>query len=453
MKALNPLLSLVVVCGLASGATLQQAQSKLDSALKELGETKSAIAKEMATLTEEVELLDEKALKLSRTAQKLELDQIRLKESEQKLQQLVDARGAEFQYVNGVLKEYVGTFDTRISPAEDALYEEALTKVNVKVAAAGDDVLARTTAQVEFLNVAADRLLNVANGFKFEGKAMDEMDKLQDGKFVLVGPSAYFASNDGKVSGVVVSANLDTKIPEVLSIDGLNFSKAVMSGGGEMPLDPTQGNAIRFEKQAGTDWISGGGRVGYVILLLGLISIGLAIYKCIQLSTTKFPSMKTVNDYIDALLKGNNSIAEDLAARQGAIGQAVMTAGIENFRGKRSVLEEMLYEKVAAGRPALERFLPFLSLTAAAAPLLGLLGTVLGIIKTFQVMAVLGNSGDNSSFTQGISEALVTTAQGLIVAIPVLIMHGMLRAYVKAKMGEAELVSIAIINGQSELKK
>ena len=75
------------------------------------------------------------------------------------------------------------------------------------------------------------------------------------------------------------------------------------------------------------------------------------------------------------------------------------------------------------------------------------------IIKTFQVMAVLGNSGDNSSFTQGISEALVTTAQGLIVAIPVLIMHGMLRAYVKAKMGEAELVSIAIINGQSELKK
>jgi len=160
-----------------------------------------------------------------------------------------------------------------------------------------------------------------------------------------------------------------------------------------------------------------------------------------------------VNSFIDALIQGDQDKAQNLVNQQRGVGYKILKAGLNHFDGKRAVLEEVLYEKVSAARPAMERFLSFMSLTAAAAPLLGLLGTVLGIIKTFQVMAVVGNSGDNSGFTQGISEALVTTAQGLIVAIPVLILHGMLRAYVRSKMTEAELVSMSLINGRDEYKQ
>jgi biopolymer transport protein ExbB len=80
---------------------------------------------------------------------------------------------------------------------------------------------------------------------------------------------------------------------------------------------------------------------------------------------------------------------------------------------------------------------------------MGLLGTVLGIIKTFQAMALYG-TGNAKSFSAGISEALITTAEGLIVAIPVLVIHGLLKSMVKGKFGEVEGLAIALINGTTE---
>ena len=87
-------------------------------------------------------------------------------------------------------------------------------------------------------------------------------------------------------------------------------------------------------------------------------------------------------------------------------------------------------------RPTLERFLPFLAITAAAAPLLGLLGTVIGMIKTFQLITIFG-TGDAKSLSSGISEALVTTALGLSVAIPILILHGTQDRLVPLEQSEA----------------
>ena len=125
------------------------------------------------------------------------------------------------------------------------------------------------------------------------------------------------------------------------------------------------------------------------------------------------------------------------------------TTGVAMFHEKRRVLEEALFEKLIAVKPRLERFLPFLALTAAAGPLMGLLGTVLGIIKTFKAMALYG-TGNAKNFSAGISEALITTAEGLIVAIPVLVIHGMLKSYVKGRFSEFEGIGIALINGTTE---
>jgi biopolymer transport protein ExbB len=130
----------------------------------------------------------------------------------------------------------------------------------------------------------------------------------------------------------------------------------------------------------------------------------------------------------------------------------VVRAGVENFYGNRKVLEEAIFEKLIDVKPKLERFLPFLALTASTGPLLGLLGTVLGIIKTFQAMVIYG-TGNAKNFSAGISEALITTAEGLIVAIPVLILHGLMKGLAKGKAGEVESIAIAMVNGTSELDK
>ena len=97
-------------------------------------------------------------------------------------------------------------------------------------------------------------------------------------------------------------------------------------------------------------------------------------------------------------------------------------------------------------RPKLERFLPFIALTAAAAPLLGLLGTVTGMIDTFNLITIFG-TGDAKSLSSGISEALITTALGLIVAIPALILHGLLSRMARKKIDEMEQTAVSFING------
>ena len=92
-----------------------------------------------------------------------------------------------------------------------------------------------------------------------------------------------------------------------------------------------------------------------------------------------------------------------------------------------------------------------MAITAAAAPLLGLLGTVIGMIKTFQLITIFG-TGDAKSLSSGISEALVTTALGLIVAIPTLILHGALSRMAKHKLGLLEQLSVAFVNGVTAIQ-
>ena len=92
-----------------------------------------------------------------------------------------------------------------------------------------------------------------------------------------------------------------------------------------------------------------------------------------------------------------------------------------------------------------------MALTAAAAPLLGLLGTVTGMIKTFNLITIFG-TGDAKSLSSGISEALVTTELGLIVAIPSLILHGLLSRMAKQKIGDLEQTAVSFMNGGAASK-
>jgi biopolymer transport protein ExbB len=87
-----------------------------------------------------------------------------------------------------------------------------------------------------------------------------------------------------------------------------------------------------------------------------------------------------------------------------------------------------------------------MALTAAAAPLLGLLGTVTGMINTFKLITVFG-TGDASNLASGISQALVTTELGLVVAIPSLIIHGLLSRMARQKLGDLEQIAVGFING------
>ena len=125
---------------------------------------------------------------------------------------------------------------------------------------------------------------------------------------------------------------------------------------------------------------------------------------------------------------------------------ALLVAGVNHADEEKELLEEILYERLLATQPKLERLLAFIALTAGAAPLLGLLGTVTGMIQTFKLITVFG-TGDAKSLSSGISEALITTEFGLYVAIPALLAQALLSRKAKGTLSEMEQTSVAFVNG------
>ncbi|MDZ7597711.1 MAG: MotA/TolQ/ExbB proton channel family protein [Desulfobacterales bacterium] len=123
----------------------------------------------------------------------------------------------------------------------------------------------------------------------------------------------------------------------------------------------------------------------------------------------------------------------------------VLAAGLERCHLPREDLESALQEAILREIPPLERFLSTLAMLAAIAPLLGLLGTVTGMIATFQVITLYG-TGDPRMMSGGISEALVTTMLGLSVAIPMMLVHTLLNRAVDTRIGQMEEKAVALLN-------
>jgi len=130
----------------------------------------------------------------------------------------------------------------------------------------------------------------------------------------------------------------------------------------------------------------------------------------------------------------------------------ILAAGLVNHAHGRDIMKESIQE---AGRLAvvkLERFLNTLGTIAQVAPLLGLLGTVIGMIRVFTVITIQG-AGDAGALAHGISEALITTATGLMIAIPALIFHRHFERKVDelvARMEQEALKMVEVLHGERE---
>ena len=173
-------------------------------------------------------------------------------------------------------------------------------------------------------------------------------------------------------------------------------------------VDPTQGSVLEALAQQPSLWerFQQGGYVGYVVVALGILGmiIGLGQYLYLVLVSLRVKRQRQSLDQ----LRDNNPLGRVLLRFEGMDKHQTPEA-----------LEARLDEAVLAELPRLERSQPMVKLLAAIAPLLGLLGTVTGMIVTFQAITVFG-TGDPQLMAGGISQALVTTVLGLITAVPLL---------------------------------
>ena len=202
------------------------------------------------------------------------------------------------------------------------------------------------------------------------------------------------------------------------------------------PTGPTGGSLLAnlIQTPSLAERAAQGREVGYAIIFVGLIGIGIAFWKLWSL----FVLGKAVKD---------QSGSKTLDVRN-PLGR-VLKVGEENFKKDIDTLELKLAEAIMAERPSIERGIGAVRIISVVAPLAGLLGTVTGMIVTFQMITLYG-TGDPKLMAGGISQALVTTVLGLLVAIPTTLLHSFTASSAKGIISVLEVQSTGILAERAE---
>jgi biopolymer transport protein ExbB len=174
------------------------------------------------------------------------------------------------------------------------------------------------------------------------------------------------------------------------------------------------------------DILDKGGIILWIILLLSLVAAVIIIERLIYFRKIRTDEEKMINRLRSTLEKGHFDEALAICENNPSPIANLMKVGIDHRRYPADVIKSSIMDAANLEVPMLEKHLPGLGTITYIAPLLGLLGTVTGNIKAFGVLGKLGAVGDPALLAKGIAEALVTTAAGLIVAIPAIIFYNYL---------------------------
>ena len=202
------------------------------------------------------------------------------------------------------------------------------------------------------------------------------------------------------------------------------------------PTGPTGGSLLAnlIQTPSLAERAAQGREVGYAIIFVGLIGIGLAFWKLWSL-------------YVLGKAVRAQAGSQTLDVRN-PLGR-VLKVGEENFKKDIDTLELKLAEAIMAERPSIERGIGAVRIISVVAPLAGLLGTVTGMIVTFQMITLYG-TGDPKLMAGGISQALVTTVLGLLVAIPTTLLHSFTASSAKGIISVLEEQSTGILAERAE---
>ena len=178
------------------------------------------------------------------------------------------------------------------------------------------------------------------------------------------------------------------------------------------------------------DFLAKGGILVGPILLCSVVALALFLERLIRLSRVKVRGNGLVLNMSRHLRNGEDNQAYELASGDPSPMGRILTQGMEVKNQDRETLETVLVHATEAETRDLSRYLQALATIGNIAPLLGLLGTVLGMIKAFMVIQEMGGKVNAAVLAGGIWEAMLTTALGLAVALPTMVAHSYLSARV-----------------------
>jgi len=266
-------------------------------------------------------------------------------------------------------------------------------------------------------------------------------DIVRVGKF-----TTFYRMADGNVGFLLPNASGD-KLVAITGDIGRSVKGEIRNyidgSSNEAPMD-VSGSGGAFakltEKTELRDWISEGGTFMYVILIVGILAVLVAIERLVILGLKGKASRKVMEQIQSLVKQGAYSEASTYCKKNSRVPTCQMIDGVIDHAGEGGtleVLENALQEAILKQMPSLERGMNFLALCGAVAPLLGLLGTVTGMIQVFKIITEVG-TGDPTMMAGGISVALLTTQFGLIVAVPIMFIHHFFQRKVDKIVGDMQ---------------
>jgi|TARA_B110000438_G_scaffold303242_1_gene363879 biopolymer transport protein ExbB len=464
--------SLYLTLGFAAAATFSHAQFTVASgkaetrravAIEELATLHDDIAPAKAELGAKLALLEEELRKLqseAANAQRIADTQgVEVNQLDREIASLEDTNS----YIQStLLNEYIRRLNLTLDPAEVATYQDTIRKA-LEIVDSEDGVEVDQgeifTTQLSAIDLSLNRISSLIGGSVVSGQGVLGGEIL-DGDFALLGPNTFFSS--GESAGIVLGMKANSNIPNVYSLPEANVGIAALTStkAGTAPLDATgssRGGDLQAPKALDTELslveeFEAGGWVMPIIVVCLVIGCFIGIFKIITLLLVKKAREADLQAVLHHLREGNKDAALSHAKSiKGPAGE-LLTAAVESAEEDKEVIEEVIYEVIVKNQPKLEQLLPVVALIAAVAPLLGLLGTVTGMINTFKLITIIG-TGDAQGLSSGISEALITTKWGLITAIPTLTLHAFANRIAKGLVTSLEQSGVGFINGLTEIRE
>jgi biopolymer transport protein ExbB len=260
---------------------------------------------------------------------------------------------------------------------------------------------------------------------------------LADGDVLTLGPTAWFYRALPEQAGVIRQDGNLTRVSLLLAGSAEAGIRNLHQGAsGVVTFDPTLSRALLLAEQDEPllTHLRRGGLWAIPIILFGVFASVIAVLKAVSLYRLPIPVPALAERVQSALERGGDALRAVTEQVQGPQGELVRIAVAAQAADER---DDRLHATLLEQRVRLERWLSAIALTASVSPLLGLLGTVSGMITTFKAMSLFG-AGDASAVSGGVGEALINTELGLVVAIPALIAHALMSRRAKGYLAQLE---------------
>ncbi|MEM9159471.1 MAG: MotA/TolQ/ExbB proton channel family protein [Verrucomicrobiota bacterium] len=446
-------ISFAALAATANAASLEevnaQAEKDLRDSLVRLSEVRGEMADKRIPIMREINALRQETRELQREVERAQRLQDSRSVGLDALEDRTHAIREENDYIGGLMTEFFQSLRAQMTASEAQRYEARVDAVRTAMDTPDLSTPDLFAKQIDGVALGIERLDDRLGGSKFQGEAIAPSGTLEKGTFLEIGPVSLFASSDSATAGYIDRHGVDT--PKVVSVNetlDLMAANVAQGGSGELMMDVTLGDALAIEGAKETIWqhIEKGGIWVMPILFFAGVSTILAIFKVISIYRIRVPDLSSLSSIIALVKEGDKEGAEKTAAALPWKFGNMISSAVKFADKDKELVEEVMYEKMLEAQPKIDRFLSIIAVTAAVAPLLGLLGTVTGMINTFKLITLFG-TGDARSLSGGISEALITTEFGLIVAIPALVAHSLLTRKAQSIMAHMEKMSVAFLNG------